>query len=332
MFKTQYKLMKKIPSVFCAILVSTTYTNIYARGFDIYQNPYLTEPSLASTFVSQLRSKKIEEMEKLIMGECYQYKNYVNLSIQNWDLAKFKYKSLDEAEKYSQQLTIQIPYQQSSQYTFPFGVGTYIENEKILKDAVLNRTQPLKQRELVDDMYYTCIQMNTQKYFILLNTDTYLKNNNLTYLSASELSKISESSNNKSLLKLNYVPSEKDKLTPKGIGKKINFTEKELGAANALIDEDIKISLSQSDVTWANYKKASRDMQSDFAKFMENGGRNKPFVMIAAFVKTLSESSDNFKGIEIREPKNLSKQFDGLQTKADFEKNIKIILIKFNYQ
>lgn len=295
-----------------------------ARGFDIYSNPLLTDSSLATTFVLKLRDTNINQMEKLIQGECNQYKGYVRLSIQNWELARYKGKSLDEAEEYSRQLTIQIPYQQAQQYTFPFGVRTYIENEEILKKAVFNRTEPLKEKELVDDMYYTCIQMNNQKYFIVLSSNRYDTNNKSAFMSASELS---HSVSGKSLLKLNHVPSEQDKVTPPNMAKKLGFTEKDFLVANSLIDDDVKTNFSGSSVHWIDYKKASRDIQSNFEKFMKEGGRNKEFAMIASVVKNYSLKTDHFKNLEVRDPQVLESIFKDLP-----EERLKEIMKQFNYQ
>jgi hypothetical protein len=44
-------------------------------AIDIYPNPNLTDPSLATTFASQLRNMKIKEMEEVIKGECNQFKS-----------------------------------------------------------------------------------------------------------------------------------------------------------------------------------------------------------------------------------------------------------------
>lgn len=299
-----------------------------ARGFDIYSNPLLTDSSLATTFVLKLRDANIQQMDKLIEGECNQYKGYVHLSIQNWDLARYKGKSLDEAEEYSRQLTMQIPYQQAQQYTFPFGVRTYIESEEILKKAVLNRTEPLKEKELVDDMYYTCIQMNNQKYFIVLSSNRYNTNNQSAFISESELL---QSASGKSLLKLDHVPSEQDKLTPPNMGKKLGFTEKDFLVANSLIDDDVKTNFSESSVHWIDYKKASRDMQSSFNKFMKDGGRNKQFAVLASAVKYYSLKTDNFKNVEIRNEQTLRglSKIDSTDTSKEQLKNL---MKQFNYQ
>ncbi|NNG82929.1 hypothetical protein [Acinetobacter sp. ANC 5378] len=303
-------------------------TSSQSRIFDIYPNPHLTDPSLETTFVSKLRNTSIEDMDKLIEGECRQYRDYVYLSIQNWDLAKFKHKSLDEAENYSQRLTVQIPYQQSNQYTFPFGIRTYIESEKILKNSVLNRTEPLKQKELIDDMYYTCIQMNNQKYFILLTSDRYIVNNQKIFLTENELSQ--KLSSNKSFLELKHTPSEKDKITPSNIGKKINFSEKDLLAATTLINDDIKNHFTLSTTRWIDYKKASIDMQLSFDKFMKEGGRNKNFAVIASSVKYQSLQTENFKNIEVRNVQTLEKLFENT-SKDTLEEKFKGILKSFNY-
>lgn len=302
--------------------------NAQSRVIDIYPNPHLTDASLETTFVSKLRNTSIEDMDKLIEGECRQYKDYVHLSIQNWDLAKFKHKSLDEAERYSNQLIRQIPYQQSQQYTFPLGIRTYAESEQILKNAVLHRTEPLKEQQLVDDMYYTCIQMNNQKYFILLTSDRYITKNQNIFQPKDELLKKFNSS--KSLLKLEHIPSEKDKLTPPNVSKKINFSEKDLLVANSLIDDDIKNSFSTDTVRWIDYKKASRDIQSSFEKFMKDGGRNKNFALIASVVKYYSLQTNNFQNIEVRNKNTFRNIFKDNSTEFKEEK-LKTVLKNFNY-
>lgn len=310
-----------------AFPISILSLNAHSRGFDIYPNPYFTDASLETTFVNKLRNTSIKDMNKMIKGECRQYRDYVNLSIQNWDLAKFKHKSLNEAESYSNQLISQIPYQQSQQYTFPFGIRTYAESEQILKNAVLHRTEPLKKQQLVDDMYYTCIQMNSQKYFIILTSDRYLTKDQSIFLPKNELLKNFDSSN--SILRLDYVPSDKDKLTPPNVGKKINFSEKDLLVANSLIDNDIEVNFSIDKVRWIDYKKASRDMQSSFEKFMKEGGRNKNFALIASLVKYKSLETNNFRDIEVRDQNAFRNIFNNDKSKQD--EKFKNLLKNFNY-
>ena len=94
-------------------------------AIDIYPNPNLTDPSLATTFASQLRNMKIKEMEEVIKGECNQFKEYTYLSMQNWKSLKNQTKSADEAQRYSQQLVQEMPYRLSFQYTFPLGISAY---------------------------------------------------------------------------------------------------------------------------------------------------------------------------------------------------------------
>lgn len=316
----------KIPLI--TFTISILSFDTHSRVYDIYPNPHLTDASLETTFVSKLRNTSIKDMDRMIEGECRQYKNYVHLSIRNWDLAKFKHKSLDEAETYSNQLIRQIPYQQSQQYTFPLGIRTYAESEQIIKNAVLYQTEPLKEQQLVDDMYYTCIQMNDQKYFMLLTSDRYTTRNQSIFLPKNELLKKFNSS--KSLLKLDYVPSEMDKLTPANVGKKINFSEKDLLVANALINDDIKTNFSNSDVRWIDYKKASRDMQNAFEKFMKEGGRNKNFALIASLVKYHSLETENFKNMEVRNKQTFNSIFDD-NSKEFYEDKLKALLKNFNY-
>ena len=45
-------------------------------AIDIYPNPNLTDPSLATTFATQLRNMKVKEMDQVIKGECNQFKEY----------------------------------------------------------------------------------------------------------------------------------------------------------------------------------------------------------------------------------------------------------------
>lgn len=312
-----------------ALSISVLSTSSMSRGFDIYDNPLLTDSSLATNVVTRLRNTNINDMDNLIKGECNQYKNYIHLSIENWELARLKYKSLNEAEDYSRKLTRQIPYQQSRQYTFPFGIRTYIESEEIIKNAVFTQTEQLKPKEFVDDMYYTCIQMNTQKYLIILGSNEYAKNNQPIFLSESELVKKFDSTN--SLLSFKHIPSEEDKLTPPSVGKKIGFTERDLQAVYSLIDDDIKNSFSKSNVRWIDYKKVSRDMQSNFEKFMKEGGRNKNFAVLASLVKYVSLETGNFKNIEIKNSENVGSIFNKKLEDMSEEKFIPI-LKNFNYQ
>ena len=315
--------------ILLAISIISVNANAQFSGFDIYANPQLIEPSLATTFVNRLRNTSIDEMDKLIEGECRQYQNYVYLSIENWDLAKFKHKSFDEAQKYSRQLITQIPYQQSNQYTFPFGIRTYIQSEEILKKAVFERTEPLKQNELVDDMYLKCVQMNNQKYFIILSSDKYVRKDQSIFLSDSELSREFDSS--KSFLKLNIIPNESDKITAPNVAQKIKFTEKDFLVANSLINNDIKNSFSSNTIKWIDYRKVSYDMQDSFENFMKNGGRNKNFAQIASIVKYQSLKTDNFKNVEVRNESVLINLFNNNSENLSVEK-IKEIMSNFNYK
>lgn len=311
----------KLSTLIFPILLST---NSYSIGFDIYNNPGLTSPMLATTFVSKLRNTNMNDMEKLIVGECRQFNDYVALSIRNWDLAKFKHKSLDEAEHYSQQLTVQIPYNQSNLYTFPFGVRTYIEIEKVLKEAVYNRTIPLEQRKLMDDMYQTCIQMNNYKYFMVLSSDRYSAKGTSVFLPKNEL--IKKKSSNETVFDLSNTVSEKDKVTSINMEKKINFTERDYLVANALIRNDLSAYFDSEMVNWIDYRKAVNDVQEDFANFMKKGGRNMNFALLASLVKAMSIKTEGFKGLEVRD--------DSMLTSIDFQKNdemLKEIMKKFNY-
>ena len=307
-----------------AILFVATCSTAHARGFDIYENPLLNDPTLATTFVNQLRNKTIKDMDKIIEGECYQLKNYVYLSIDNWTQAKKNFKSMDEAESYSQQLTREIPFQQANQYTFPFGIRTYIENEKILKDRVLNSSIIVNKTEIIDDEYKTCIKMNSQKYFIILSSNQYTRNNKPIFLTDNEVSKKFDSS--QSFLKLSNAPTDSDRITPKDVGKKINFTEEDLGVANALINEDIKNSFEQSDISWLDYKKISYQKQNDFEGFMKNGGRNKPFAQVASIVKIISLERQGFKNI-----KNKDINIINFKDIPNYDQKLKLMLKNFNY-
>ena len=300
-------------------------------AIDIYPNPNLTDPSLATTFASQLRNMKIKEMEQVIAGECNQFKEYAYLSIQNWKSFKNQTKSFDEAQQYSQKLVYEIPYRLSSQYTFPLGVRIYSVTEELIKQTTLNDNK-LNEFEFLDQMYNACFAMNNTKYFELLSSTKYLSGNQTPFISKDEALKKFDPSN--SLFKtISAVPSKDDKLTPPNMRKVINFTTPELSIANTCIDEDIRNSFINSDIRWIDYKKISREMQKSFITFMNEGGKNKHFAQIASLTKIMSPqitgNNDNYIPNRI----SLTSKLDKLLEKDDpiLQKKLSDILKKFNY-
>ncbi|MDC5163307.1 hypothetical protein OHW51_18235 [Acinetobacter baumannii] len=269
------------------LLVLTLSISISSHAaIDIYPNPNLTDPSLATIFSSQLRKMKIKEMEEVIKGECNQFKEYAYLSTQNWEDLKKKRKSIDEAEQYSQQLVREMPYKLSFQYTFPLGIRMYSIAEEHIKLTTLN-SDNFDKYKLIDSSYDVCISMNNIKYFELLTNQKYLTGNESPFASDSQILQKFDPSN--SFFKsISPVPSETDKLTPPNMTQSINFTDIEFGIAYVLINEDIRNSFLQSDIRWIDYKKSSREMQENFNKFMSKGGRNKKFAQIATVVKVIS--------------------------------------------
>ncbi|WP_180000627.1 hypothetical protein [Acinetobacter sp. YH12239] len=272
--------LKKI----CFYFFLLTSVNCLADISDPYPNPHLTDSTLATTFASKLRNEKIIPMEKLIRGECNQFKEYTYLSIQNWREFNNQNKSYDEASTYSHQLVSQFPYQQSIQYTFPLGREAYAAIENHIKIAM---SQKRNQFELLKEIDDFCLRVNNTKYYNILSSPKYLLGNKSPFASKEKV--VNYFNPEKSMIKsLENTVSKEDKITPKNIGNSINFTKKDLDIACSLIDDDIRRSFITSDITWIDYKNESRKIQNDFIGFMSNGGRNKNFAQIAIAVKKLS--------------------------------------------
>lgn len=300
-------------------------------AIDIYPNPNLTDPSLATTFATQLRNMKVKEMDQVIKGECNQFKEYAYLSIQNWKSFKNQTKSADEAQQYSQNLVREMPYRLSFQYTFPLGIQMYSITEEHLKQTTLNGNIS-NQYKLLEQVYSVCLTMNNSKYFELLSSKKYLVGNQSPFSSEHDVLKMFDSSN--SLFRsISPIPSKEDKLTPPNMTKSINFTPTEFGIAYTLIDQDIKNSFIQSDIRWIDYKKVSRDMQDNFTKFMKDGGRNKNFAQIASLVKTVSPKITNNNEKYITTQTEIDSFFNSLNLDDDpvLTKKLKDNLKKFNY-
>lgn len=299
-------------------------------AIDIYPNQNLTDPSLATTFASQLRNMKIKEMEQVIKGECNQFKEYAYLSIQNWESLKNQTKSTDEAQQYSRQLLREIPYKLSFQYTFPLGIGVYSITEEHIRLTTLN-TENFNKYNFIDGIYDACITMNNTKYFELLTNTKYLIGKQKPFVPENEILQKFDPSN--SLIKSIYpVSSEKDKLTPAHMVKSINFTDIEFSIAYFLIDEDIRNSFLEGDIRWIDYKKVSREVQGNFNKFMNKGGRNKEFSQIATIVKIISPqitTENNFPSRDV-----IMSSFNKIKLKDNpiLKKKTDDILKKFNYQ
>lgn len=266
-----------------------------AQTIDIYPNPNLTEPSLATTFASQLRSKKIKEMESLIAGECNQYKQYVSLSYQNWNSLHKSYKSIDEANRYSQQLISEFPYRQSFQYTFPLGIQVYMLSENSIKEFI---NANVSEQNVLNIMNNNCLSINNTKYYEILTSSKYLNGTQSAFIEEDLLN--SKFNSKESVFKSpKYTESKVDKVTPPNIEKKLNFTLKDVQIANFLIDDDIKKSFlnSNTDVRWIDYKKTSREMQQSFMKFLKDGGRNKNFAEIIAHVVLMRDVVPNYQNL-----------------------------------
>lgn len=311
------------------VILSISTSSIAA--IDVYPNPNLTDPSLATTFASQLRNMKIREMEGVIKGECNQFKEYVYLSIQNWESFKKKTKSADEAQQYSQRLVGEMPYRLSFQYTFPLGINIYSTTEEYIKQATLN-TKTINENKLLNQMYTSCLVNNNTKYFEILSSTKYLRGNQSPFISENDMLVMFDPSKS-FFTSLNPIPSKEDKLTPPNMNKAINFKPIELVMVRMLIDEDIKNSFKNSNIRWIDYKKSSFMMQTRFVKFMEEGGRNKDFATVASLVKILSpkitNNDENYLIIEedIANIMSNSNVFDD----PVLSKNLKDNLKKFNY-
>lgn len=299
-------------------------------AIDVYPNPNLIDPSLATTFASQLRHMKIKQMEQVIEGECNQFKEYTYLSIQNWEDLKRQRKSFDEAQQTSRQLIREIPYRLSFQYTFPLGIGVYSITEEYIKSTTLY-SENFEKYKFINQIYDSCIVMNNTKYFELLTNTKYLTGNQKPFVSESEVLKNFDPSNS-AFKSIHLVPSERDKLTPPNMAKSINFTNIEFGIAYVFIDDTIKNGFLQSDIRWIDYKKVSRDMQMNFKQFMEKGGRNQDFALMATIVKMISPQLINKNNVPpVREEIQSAISNFGSETDPVLEKKLKDTFKKFNY-
>lgn len=286
-----------------------------AQTIDIYPNPNLTDPSLATTFASQLRSKNIKEMERLIAGECNQYKEYVSLSFQNWSSLNRNNKSTDEAKRYSEQLIREVPYRQAFQYTFPLGIQIYALSENTIKDLVNDK---LSEQKVLNIMNNNCLSINNTKYYEILTSSKYLSRSQSAFITE-DLLKSKFNSKESMFKNPKYVESKLDKLTPPNIEKKLNFTLKDVQIANFLIDDDIKNSFlnSNTDVRWIDYKRTSREMQESFMRFLKEGGKNKNFAEIIMTVEIIKDVIPNYKNL-YRE--QVIKTLEQTQTEVDQNK------------
>ncbi|ATU46286.1 hypothetical protein CS557_12660 [Acinetobacter junii] len=296
------------------LLFGLSSITLHAEGVDIYPNPNLTDPSLATTFVSKLRAMNVTQMESLIKGECNQFSGYVSLSIQNWNEARKGIKSLNEANDYSQRLITEIPYRQSMLYTFPMGLRIYNNSELYIKTQLENGKN---ESNLIDEMHDFCLRLNNTKYLNLLSSKEYLVGNQSIFVSQEQLLK--KFNPEKSMFKnLKHVTTNEDKLSPKHIEKKVNFTYMDYKIAYSLIDDDIKNSFINSDVRWIDYKFASRNMQKDFATFMKDGGRNKDFAKIVFGVKAISQGIPNYENLDLSDIGKLKLPDKNLSANQEF--------------
>lgn len=302
-----------------------TSMNTIADVIDVYPNPHLTDPSLATTFASKLRNENLVEIDKLIKGECNQFKQYAYLSIKNWSDLNHQIKSLDEANTYSYQLTSQFPYQQSFQYTFPLGIEAYSTIENHIKISIKEKKNRSKLLNEIDDF---CLRVNNSKYYSILSSPKYLVGSRSPFISQNEL--LSKFNPEKSIFKtLNFVPSQTDKLTSPNMNKTIKFTKKDLDIACLLIDNDIKNSFINSDVKWIDYKNSSRMIQNQFIEFMHKGGKNKQFSQLAVLVKTMSLIIPDYNNIY---QENLSNSMNNINlNQLTTDKEFKILMAKFGY-
>ncbi len=322
--------MKNMYLILLSLLTNVCNAEQISINWDIYPNPNLSEPSLITSVVSQLRQKNISSMENMIIGECNQYNDYVNLSISNWQSAP--YKSLVEVESYSNQLITQYPYRQSNLLSFPFGIQTYRESEAIIKKNIYTNTSGnVNIKNFRQSMYNSCIHIATAKYLRILSSPKYAPQDTVLFKPVSETLR---NYNGSFFQKYDGKELEKNK-TQANLIKKVDFSLEDMIFANTLINNDIRVSLP-SDTRWIDFKVASVTAQTNFMYFMEHGGNNQQFALIGFYTKLMSIQTNNFQGINLKDENTLGNlQFDddfikrNAQTIAKLKKEFNIYNIDF---
>ena len=274
------------------ILLLTTfslYTITLAKSSDVVSNPDLNSLSAATNTFNQLRNLSIKDFEKKIIKECNHVSKFAQLSINNWSMVRNGKKSEDEAQKYSEILVKQTLGTQSKMYE-------YTELDSVIRKE--NFTAKMNQTLFIDLVKNYCRnRLAPKKYFEILNDSRSSieseKNIDLNELEEKKIQRKIKSA----LINLNQSVPKGSKLTPKGIKKKLDFSENDLNVSYMLMAEDIKNTMTKLNQPWYVYRYVLNKKYADYEVFLKNGGYNEQFAILALRTKILNQKSNNFKKI-----------------------------------
>ena len=274
------------------ILLLTTFSlyNItLAKSSDVVSNPDLNSLSAATNTFNQLRNLSIKDFEKKIIKECNHVSKFAQLSINNWSMVRNGKKSEDEAQKYSEILVKQTLGTQSKMYE-------YTELDSVIRKV--NFTAKMNQTLFIDLVKKYCRnRLAPKKYFEILNDSRSSieseKNIDLNELEEKKIQRKIKSA----LINLNQSVPKGSKLTPKGIKKKLDFSENDLNVSYMLMAEDIKNTMTKLNQPWYVYQYVLNKKYADYEVFLKNGGYNEQFAILALRTKILNQKSNNFKKI-----------------------------------
>ena len=198
-------------------------------------------------------------------------------------------KSEDEAQKYSEILVKQTLGTQSKMYE-------YTELDSLIRKE--NFTAKMNQTLFIDLVKNYCRNLLApKKYFEILNDSRSSieseKNIDLNELEEKKIQRKIKSA----LINLNQSVPKRSKLTPKGIKKKLDFSENDLNVSYMLMAEDIKNTMTKLNQPWYVYQYVLNKKYADYEVFLKNGGYNEQFAILALRTKILNQKSNNFKKI-----------------------------------
>ena len=278
------------------ILLLTTfslYTITLAKSSDVVPNPDLNSLSVATNTFNQLRNLSIKDFEEKISEECDHVSKFAELSFNNWSMVKNGIKSEDEAQKYSEILVKQTLGTQSKMYE-------YTELDSVIRSVIRkeNFSAKMNQTLFIDSVKKYCRnRLAPKKYFEILNDSRSSieseKNIDLNELEEKKIQRKIKSA----LINLNQSVPKGSKLTPKGIKKKLDFSEDDLNVSYMLMAEDIKNTMTKLHQPWYVYQYVLNKKYADYEVFLKNGGYNEQFAILALRTKILNQKSNNFKNI-----------------------------------
>ena len=278
------------------ILLLTTfslYTITLAKSSDVVPNPDLNSLSVATNTFNQLRNLSIKDFEEKISEECDHVSKFAELSFNNWSMVKNGIKSEDEAQKYSEILVKQTLGTQSKMYE-------YTELDSVIRSVIRkeNFSAKMNQTLFIDSVKKYCRnRLAPKKYFEILNDSRSSieseKNIDLNELEEKKIQRKIKSA----LINLNQSVPKGSKLTPKGIKKKLDFSEDDLNVSYMLMAEDIKNTMTKLHQPWYVYRYVLNKKYADYEVFLKNGGYNEQFAILALRTKILNLKSNNFKNI-----------------------------------